>query len=208
MHHSPHVQRCGHAACCISEEDFPCQVSPCFQAWSSSNENISPSKQLNGCWSLHCVRLGRQMGIKQLQELLDNDFISFSVQCPATLQIVRGSGCVCAIDLGHLIRQPSDRLLTSNGGSINPFQNILLLFAPLCSISPRPGTQEKDTAEPLLCASSRLLIHFSFFFFPLNAKRKWFMKHNQNFCLTFRHTSSVKQNEQNCFCSVEENQIC
>lgn len=53
-----------------------------------------------------------------------------------TLADCSGSRCVCAIDLGHLIRKPSDRLLTSNSGSINPFQNIPLLFALLCSISP------------------------------------------------------------------------
>lgn len=167
IHHSPHVRRCDHPACCISEES---QASPCFQVWSSSNENISPSKQVNGCCSLHCVRLGRQMGMKQLQELLDNDFISFSAQCPATLQIVRGSGCVCAIDLGHLIRQPSDRLLTSNGGSINPFQNILLLFAPLCSISPGRARRRRTVLN--LSSVPRLLISIFIIFFFLECKAK------------------------------------
>lgn len=97
-HHNPRIQYCNDQAHfrCFPKIDyflFLCQMSPCFQVLKLSfNKNISLPKQVNGCYTSLCVRFRRRMDIKWLRELLDNDFISFTVQCPAILwQIVRGA---------------------------------------------------------------------------------------------------------------------
>lgn len=128
----------------------------------SAGDTVSLNRSMDA--ALHTLRdSGDKWLQKGFQELLDNDFISFWAQCPTTLQIVRGGecGCVCAIDLGHLIRQPGDRLLTSNGGGINPFQNIPLPFS-LGSARFFPSRAGRRTVQNCSIRFTTLIIFFFF----------------------------------------------
>lgn len=107
-----------------------------------------------------------------------------------------GSGCVGAIDLGHLIRKPSDRLLTSNGESINPFQNILLLFALFCSSSPGQARRGGTALKHSCLLRNSLLFFLECVILWNTIKNSW---------RTLRHALlSLKVKEKDCFSTIQK----
>lgn len=95
---------------------------------------LNQSFSLNGsvCVALYVVQVSDDKPVYDCSRCC---WTVILLSCDSLRQIVLGAD-VFVIDLGRLIRKPSDKLLTPRSGSINPFPNTPLLFTSVGYILP------------------------------------------------------------------------